>query len=148
MEGPVGGYGANVTAQPVPNPSDNVTLTEVLAAYADGGFDGSFSAVDGGGLECHSCGGRFPAMEADMSSLRRLEGASDPDDMVAVVALTCPRCATQGTTVLGFGPVASAEDADVLRAIRDRRDDDAAPGNSAPGEAAADLGRSTYGDAG
>src|SRR4029078_11203203 len=37
VEGPVGGYGANVTAQPVPNPSDNVTLTEVLAAYADGG---------------------------------------------------------------------------------------------------------------
>ncbi len=120
--------------------SEDATLTELLAAYAEGGFGGSFSVAEGAGLECHSCGARFPAAEAEMSSLRRMEGASDPADMVAVVALTCPRCATAGTAVLGFGPAASAEDGDVLGALRDRRSDDAAPGNSAPGEVVGDDG--------
>src|SRR6478735_1118762 len=107
--------------------SETSTLTEVLDAYAAGGFGGSFSAAEGARLECHSCGAAFPAAEVAMSSLRRLEGASDPADMVAVVALTCPRCGSQGTTVLGFGPAAAAEDGDVLGALRDHRGDDAAP---------------------
>ncbi len=128
------------TEQPPIHASETSTLTELLTAYADGGFAGSFTAVDGAALECHECAATFPATEAEMSSLRRLEGASDPADMVAVVALTCPRCATQGTAVLGFGPAASAEDADVLGALRDRRGDDAAPGNSAPGETTGDDG--------
>jgi hypothetical protein len=46
--------------------------------------------------------------------LYRLEGASDPDDMVAVAALRCPSCKTRGTLVLSYGPETSAVDADVL----------------------------------
>ncbi len=118
--------------------SESTTLTEVLAAYSSGGFDGSFSAYEGTQMECHQCGARFPVSEVKMSSLRRLEGASDPADMVAVVALTCPRCEARGTAVLGFGPAASPEDGDVLGALRDHRSDDAVPGNSAPGEAHGD----------
>ena len=117
---------------------EGTTLTDVLAAYTDGGFDGSFSAHEGTQLECHQCGARVPVSDVKMSSLRRLEGASDPADMVAVVALTCPRCGAQGTAVLGFGPAASPEDGDVLGALRDHRSDDALPGNSAPGEAHGD----------
>ena len=120
--------------------SEDSTVSELLASYADGGFGGSFSVVEGASLECHACEARFPAAEAEMSSLRRMEGASDPADMVAVVALACPRCGTAGTAVLGFGPAASPEDGDVLGALRDRRGDDAAPGNSAPGEVAGDDG--------
>jgi hypothetical protein len=73
-----------------------------------------------------------------MSSLRRMEGASDPGDMMAVVAIECPSCQAQGTLVLGFGPAASAEDSDVLLVLRDFRADDQVPGNSAPGEASGD----------
>jgi hypothetical protein len=123
--------------------SETSTLTELLAAYAGGGFDGSFSAVEGALLECHACCERFPATQGEMSSLRRLEGASDPADMVAVVALACPMCSVKGTAVLGFGAAASAEDSDVLGALRDQRGDDAAPGNSAPGEVAGDTGPTT-----
>jgi hypothetical protein len=126
--------------QPPIHASETSTLTELLAAYAEGGFAGSFSAVEGAALECHQCNETFPAVEADMSSLRRLEGASDPADMVAVVALSCPRCSAQGTAVLAFGPAASAEDSDALGALRDLRRDDAAPGNSAPGETTGDDG--------
>jgi hypothetical protein len=73
-----------------------------------------------------------------MSSLRRLEGASDPADMVAIVALTCPNCGARGTVVLGFGPAGSPDDADVLGVLRDHRGDTRAPGNSSPGEVVGD----------
>jgi len=114
------------------------TLTEVLEGYAAGGFTGGFSVADTTALECLTCGEQSPAGDVPMSSLRRLEGASDPDDMVAVVALTCPRCEAQGTLVLGYGPMATAEDSDVLRELRDHRHDSVAPGNSAPGETVGD----------
>src|SRR5688500_4933922 len=115
------------------------TLTEVLAGYADGGFTGSFTAVEGGNVECHQCNSRSNGSRVKMSSLRRMEGASDPDDMVAVVAIECPSCAAKGTLVLGFGPTASEEDSDVLHCLQDFRSDSKAPGNSAPGEASGDV---------
>lgn len=120
------------------DPSETATLTELLAAYADGGFTSSFSSAPEVALDCDACGGRFPAADASMSSLRRLEGASDPADMLAVVALTCPLCAARGTAVLGYGPAAVPEDGDVLGAFRDHRADPDAPRNAAPGEGADD----------
>jgi hypothetical protein len=52
-----------------------------------------------------------------VTDIRRTEGASDPDDMLAVVALTCPRCQTRAAAVLGYGPEAAEDDADVLRTL-------------------------------
>ena len=77
--------------------------------------------------ECDCRRSRF-----SMSSLRRLEGASDPADMMAVVAITCPICGARGTTILGFGPNSTEQDSTVLAALRDDRGDSTAPGNSAP----------------
>jgi len=128
---------AVVEAQTRPH-DGGTTLTEVLAGYANGGFNGSFSAIDGAKVECHQCNATSDAAAVKMSSLRRLEGASDPDDMMAVVAIECPACNARGTLVLGFGPTASAEDSDVLKVLRDHRADDQLPGNSAPGEASGD----------
>ena len=79
-----------------------------------------------------------PADAVAMSSLRRLEGASDPSDMLAVVAITCPACAARGTVILGYGPMATQQDADVLQGLRDHRGDAEAPGNSAHGETTGD----------
>jgi hypothetical protein len=114
------------------------TITEVLEAYAEGGFTSSFVVTDDGALECVECEHVTPANRFSMSSLRRLEGASDPADMVAVVALTCPICGSQGTTILGFGPTATEQDSEVLKALSDERSDSEAPGNSAPGETTGD----------
>ena len=80
------------------------TLTDVLAGYAQSGFDASFSVREPAQMECHTCNQTFAASETPMASLRRMEGASDPADMLAVVALTCPHCGAQGTAVLGYGP--------------------------------------------
>jgi len=118
--------------------SSPTTLSGVLEAYVTAGFFGSFTTLEGARLECHECGEIMPAASLTMTSLRRLEGASDPDDMLAVVALACPRCGTQGTLVLGYGPAASPEDGDVLAALRDERNTSEHPGNSAPGEVTGD----------
>lgn len=121
-------------------PSDQTTLTEVLDAYAAGGFTGSFTAEPEAMVRCETCGVVSPAGKVSMSSLRRLEGASDPSEMMAVVALTCPACGARGTLSLTYGPMASGEDADLLAGLRDERGDDLAPANSAPGEAVGDTG--------
>ena len=115
------------------------TLTEVLAGYSDAGFTGSFTTLEGGSVECHQCNSTTHASRVKMSSLRRMEGASDPDDMMAVAAIQCPSCDARGTLVLGFGPAASTEDSDVLHCLQDFRSDDKIPGNSAPGEASGDA---------
>lgn len=134
----------------VPTPTDSVqqladeltsadaTITEVLEGYARGGFDSSFVVTDDADLECVECGTVSASNTVRMSSLRRLEGESDPSDMMAVVALTCPACAARGTIVLGFGPMATPQDSDVLQGLRDHRHDSEAPGNSAHGETAGD----------
>jgi hypothetical protein len=50
-------------------------------------------------------------------TMQRVEGASDPDDMAAVVPLECPRCNARDVLVLKYGPEASEADADVLTAL-------------------------------
>ncbi|MGZ4807305.1 MAG: hypothetical protein ACXV5U_13080 [Ilumatobacteraceae bacterium] len=117
----------------------DVTLTDVLDAYARGGFTSSFAVTDHATLECLACGVVSPPNEVSMSSLRRLEGSSDPDDMVAVVAVSCPACGARASVVLGFGPMASQQDAEVLHNLRDERGDEKAPGNSAHGETTGDV---------
>lgn len=129
------------TGELEPSPSDHTTLTEVLAQFADGGFVGDFGVMDtSGAVRCHTCQEETKASEIEQHTIRRLEGASDPDDMVAVVAITCPRCSARGTLILPFGPVASAAEAAVLAEMRDSRGDGAAPRNSAPGETVGDHG--------
>jgi len=120
-------------------PHDGTTLTEVLAGYAEAGFNGTFTACEQASIECNSCGTTNSAAAFQMSSLRRLEGASDPDDMLSVVAITCPTCQRNGVLILGFGPNATAEDSDISKALQDFRHDDLLTGNSAPGEAARDA---------
>ena len=95
---------------------DANTLGNVLSSLEGEGFHGQFVARDGAEVECTNCKTRTPAQEmAGAHRLRRLEGASDPADMLAVAALTCPSCGTKGTLVLNYGPEASPTDDEVLR---------------------------------
>ncbi len=121
--------------------NDESTMVDVLQAYARGGFGSSFVVTEDSQVECVECGAVSVPASVSMSSLRRLEGASDPDDMIAVVAITCPACNARGTAVLGFGPMATVQDSDVLRELRDDRADATAPGNSAHGETTGDETR-------
>ncbi len=82
--------------------------------------EGQFRAAVDGCVHCFTCGREFPASSVDASAARRLEGVSDPADMLLVVAVTCPHCGASGALTLNYGPEATLEDAEVLRAL-DRR---------------------------
>jgi hypothetical protein len=72
-------------------------------------------------VKCVQCGVEHAATEIELHELRRLEGASDPADMVVVGALVCPGCGAKGTIVLHYGPEATEEEDDVLRLLEDAR---------------------------
>jgi hypothetical protein len=95
------------------------TLREVLSRCESRGFTGQFGSRDGGAVRCFACGRDFGPRDAELETLHRLEGASDPADMLAVLPLACPHCGGRGTLVLNFGPEASLEDSDVLAALPD-----------------------------
>jgi len=95
-------------------PSDNTTLTSVLDELVGEGFTSSFVSRPGGRLLCTTCRGTVSADDLVPEQVRRLEGASDPDDEIVVVAAPCPLCGAHGSTALGFGPTASDDDVGVV----------------------------------
>lgn len=99
------------------SPSDNESLTDVLRSLGDAGFSSSFLPRAGGTLQCGSCGTAGRAGDLEVAAERRLEGASDPDDLILVVAASCGSCGAGGVAVLGYGPGASEVDADIVVAL-------------------------------
>jgi hypothetical protein len=105
----------------VPGEGEDETILGVLGELESLGFTGQFMPREGGHVECLTCHRLSPADETVFRQLRRLEGASDPDDMLAVVGLACPHCSAQGAAVLGYGPEAEAVDTEVLERLEDAR---------------------------
>jgi hypothetical protein len=95
------------------------TLKGVLTEFEADGYTGQFGARPGGMIRCFACRAESTPSATAPTRLRRLEGASDPDDMLAIVAVRCPRCAAAGTLVLAYGPEAPLEDSEVLAALPD-----------------------------
>lgn len=95
-------------------PSDNTTLLEVLDEFAARGFAATMWVTQEGMLRCEGCGREFEPTQVPVHEVRRLEGASDPDDMIAVVAVECGGCGLRSTIVLHYGPEASPEEQEVL----------------------------------
>jgi len=99
-------------------PTDEpLASTEADVERAGGLDDGQFRAAAGAEVHCFTCGREFPARGVDASSARRLEGVSDPADMLLVVPVACPHCGASGSLTLGYGPEVTVEDADVLQAL-------------------------------
>jgi hypothetical protein len=106
---------------PVMGDGTDRTILEVLGELEDRGFTGQFMPRDGAQVECVACHQRSPADLTVLRDLERLEGASDPDDMMAVVALECPHCGAKGTAVLTYGPESPPLDTEVLQSFEDAR---------------------------
>lgn len=113
-------------------PSDNTSLLEVLRAYEEAGYPGQFSVVDDALVLCHTCRSRSEPDTLAVTSMRRLEGASDPADMMVLAVITCPICATGGVLTMNYGPEATAEQAEVQAALNDRRGSGSLPANRPP----------------
>ena len=103
----------------MPIPADSSTLAELLASFEVEGYRTQMVARPEGHVLCTSCHRESEAAEIQVDGFERAEGASDPDDMLAVVALVCPICGAHGTLVLGYGPEASEVDAEVLARLGD-----------------------------
>jgi len=108
--------------------SDGTTLVEIVRRFDADGWTGQFAAVEGGKVRCFTCHQDSDADEVPLDALQRTEGASDPADMVAVAALTCPHCDARGTVALKYGPEASPEEADVLGLLADGQSSPTEPG--------------------
>lgn len=95
-------------------PRYGATLGEIIATLEAAGFTGQMAARAEGMILCLTCRRESPASAFRLQAMRRTEGASDPADMLAVVGLSCPACGAQGTVVLGYGPEADPDDAEVV----------------------------------
>jgi len=89
-------------------------LAAVIADLEAAGFVGQFVPLDAGVIRCVTGGHVFAAEPSAVERSRRLEGVSDPADMLIVLGLRCPICGALGTLVLHYGPEASGEEADAL----------------------------------
>jgi len=108
------------TTTPAGVPSDNTTLLAVLGAFEAEGFTGDLMVTDDGDVRCAACRREAPPEDFEVGRCRRMEGASDPDDMLAVLGLVCPECGAKGTVITHYGPTASPGEAAVLLAIEGR----------------------------
>jgi hypothetical protein len=102
-------------------PSDNTTMVNVLESFRERGFDADFFVTPDSTVRCGVCRHAVAPQELNLDLMRRVEGASDPSDMAAVLGLICPACGARGTAVVRFGPEAGPEEDDVLRALDDHR---------------------------
>lgn len=96
------------------DPSSIVSVEQSLRA---GGFPADFRSGEGGTVVCATCGQTSDAARFAVHQLRRLEGASDPDELMLVAAVGCPVCGARGTLLLTYGPTATAEDAAILERL-------------------------------
>jgi hypothetical protein len=120
LEQPADSTGAPVgTGSPgAPWAGEADSTTEVLAQFRSSGIAGELSpGREPASLRCSACGQESAAAEFEVLEERRLEGASDPDDMVMVVGARCPACQAAGAVVLAYGPEASATDTDLVLAL-------------------------------
>jgi hypothetical protein len=103
-------------------PTDGTTLVAILQGYADAGWATDMSITAEGRVRCAQCGTESDGTSVGYQSVRRLEGASDPGDEMAVYAVTCPHCGAGGTLVIHFAADASPEEIDLLQQLVDDRD--------------------------
>jgi len=101
-----------MTAAPVP--ADAASIGEIMATMESAGFAGQMAARPGALILCFTCHQESAAADVELKAYGRTEGASDPADMLAVAGLVCPRCGACATVVLGYGPEADPDDAEVL----------------------------------
>ena len=98
------GFGGTVVAMEyAPGEGEDETIVDVLGeleARASRASSCPATAPRSSASQCHRI---WPADKTALRELRRLEGASDPADMVAVVGLACPCAAPSGTAVLSYG---------------------------------------------
>jgi Zn finger protein HypA/HybF involved in hydrogenase expression len=113
------------------------TLVEIDKEYSDAGFATDVFVTEEAMLLCSNCNSLLSPDYVDIHSIRRLEGASDPADVSAIIALICPVCGSGGTAVLQYGPEARPAEVEIWQRTNDRRSSGTLPSSATPPEHAA-----------
>lgn len=105
------------------NPSPDATtggrtLIDVLGELEERGYGAQVRSRPDGRVKCDECDEEVDAATLTVEHVERLEGASDPADMMLVAGVCCPNCEQRGTLVLTYGPMASQTDSDVERRLQ------------------------------
>ncbi len=108
-----------ITDQQLANSHDDSSrsLMDELRDLDDEGVHEVFSVVPNARVRCEGCHQTNDARSLALLDVRRLEGASDPSEMAAVLTVRCANCGVEGACIVSFGPLASAEDQDVMLAL-------------------------------
>jgi hypothetical protein len=114
------GYALRMGTEPDPEFAQGAsTLLAVLEAATQHGFESDLliepEPRDQPTVRCGACDVASPAAGFPRAWRWRLEGASDPDDMLDVSALRCPACGRGGTLVTAFGHRSGAPEAAATR---------------------------------
>lgn len=107
--------------EPIPGVPVDRTLMGVLAGLLADGFETDMFVTATGKVRCGACRHDADPADLELHAIRRLEGASDPADEAAALALVCRVCGARGTAVVRYGPEAEPQDIAVLRAVEDLR---------------------------
>lgn len=97
-------------------------MIEVLDRFGRAGWSANHLASPDGCVRCGNCNATSAAGSIQIDAKHRLEGASDPQDMMYVFGFGCPTCGTRGVIVAGFGPAASEQDQQLIAALGDDQD--------------------------
>src|SRR3954449_4154060 len=97
------------------------SMLSLVAAFRADGFTSDFHSRPGGIVQCAHCNTSHRADALELHRLERLEGDSDPSEMLAVCAVACPTCGARGALVLTFGPESTREDDEVMELLDDVR---------------------------
>jgi len=97
-------------------------LIDVLNRFHRAGWSANHLATPDGCVRCGNCNTTSAAGSITIDAKHRLEGASDPQDMMYVFGFSCPTCHTRGVIVAGFGPAASEQDQQLIAALGDDHD--------------------------
>lgn len=98
-------------------PDNMDTERDAIEALRADGYTHDFF-IGGDGVRCPECDLEVLAPEAvTIDQTFRFEGASDPDDMSIVFAVSGGPCGLKGVLVSSFGPEVSGPRADVLRRL-------------------------------
>ena len=109
------GYGSDMEDNVAPPSSlGDESAVSVLEEFADAGWTVDHLVRSSGEIECGRCNEVVSADRWLIGAQHRIEGASDPDDMQLAVGLACPQCEARGAIVIGYGPMASENDSDVM----------------------------------
>ena len=105
--------------EPIPGaPSDNTTAVSEIDDLRAQGYGADLAVREGGVVCCRACDHCMEPEQLVVDVFRRLEGASDPDDMSAILALSCRDCGTKGLVMVAYGPNASADEGELLRRVK------------------------------